>query len=270
MEKPMQEKVAFLGAGNIAKAIMGGMLKKGVSPSSLFAADPSQNQIAALPSGVTGFSDNLQAIAQADVVVLAVKPNTIAELCASLSPTIGNRLVISVAAGIQSGALQAGLGASVPIIRCMPNTPALVQAGMTGLFATSNVTDAQKQSAENILSAIGLLEWFPRESDLDAVTAVSGSGPAYFFLVIEAMEAAAVELGLTPEVAHQLVTQTALGAAMMARDSTDPVSILRNNVTSPGGTTAAAINSLTEDQIPAIFARAIASAHKRSIELANE
>jgi pyrroline-5-carboxylate reductase len=179
-------------------------------------------------------------------------------------------LVISVAAGIQSDTLQAGLGASVPIIRCMPNTPALVQAGMTGLFATSNVTDAQKQSAENILSAIGLLEWFPRESDLDAVTAVSGSGPAYFFLVIEAMEAAAVELGLTPEVAHQLVTQTALGAAMMARDSTDPVSILRNNVTSPGGTTAAAINSLTEDQIPAIFARAIASAHKRSIELANE
>ncbi len=266
----MQNKVAFLGAGNIAKAIMGGMLKQGMSPSSLFAADPSQSQIASLAQGIEGFSDNLAAIKQADIVVLAVKPNTIAELCVSLAPAIEDRLVISVAAGIQSDTLQAGLGASVPIIRCMPNTPALVQAGMTGLFATSNVTDAQKLSAEHILSAIGLFEWFTREEDLDAVTAVSGSGPAYFFLVIEAMEAAAVELGLTAEVAHQLVTQTALGAALMARDAADPVSTLRNNVTSPGGTTAAAINSLTEDQIPAIFARAMASAHKRSIELANE
>jgi pyrroline-5-carboxylate reductase len=124
---------------------------------------------------------------------------------------------------------------------------------MTGLFATSNVTDAQKQSAENILSAIGLLEWFPRESDLDAVTAVSGSGPAYFFLVIEAMEAAAVELGLTPEVAHQLVTQTALGAAMMARDSTGPGIHPSQQCDFSGGTTAAAINSLTEDQIPCDF-----------------
>jgi len=266
----MQEKVAFLGAGNIARAIMGGMLKQGMSPANIFAADPSADQIASLAPGVQGFSDNIAAIENSDVVVLAVKPNTISELCTSLAPTIGNRLVISVAAGIQSETLQNGLGASVPIIRCMPNTPALVQAGMTGLFATSNVTSAQKQAAESILSAIGQFEWFENESDLDTVTAVSGSGPAYFFLVIEAMEAAAVELGLSAEVAHQLVTQTALGAALMARDSSDPVSVLRNNVTSPGGTTAAAISSLTADQIPAIFARAIAAAHKRSIELANE
>ena len=266
----MQAKVTFLGAGNIARAIMGGMLKQGIPADHLFAADPSLDQLANLASGVRGFSDNLAAIEEAEVVVLAVKPNTIAELCTTLSPAIENRLVISVAAGIQVETLQKGLGSGVPIIRCMPNTPALVQAGMTGLFATSNVTSAQKQSAESILSAIGRFEWFDKEEDLDTVTAVSGSGPAYFFLVIEAMEAAAIDLGLSPVVAHELVTQTALGAAMMARETEDPVSTLRKNVTSPGGTTAAAINSLINDQVPEIFARAISAAHQRSIELAKE
>lgn len=266
----MLEKVSFLGAGNIAKAIMGGMLKQGVPAENLFAADPSPDQLAKLAAGVSVFADNLAAIEHADVVVLAVKPNTVSQLCTTLAPYIGDRLVISVAAGIQSDTLQSGLGKGVPIIRCMPNTPALVQAGMTGLFATSDVTSAQKQSAENILSAIGIVEWFENESDLDAVTAVSGSGPAYFFLIIEAMEAAAVKLGLTPAVAHQLVTQTALGASLMARDTEEPISVLRKNVTSPGGTTAAAINSLIDDEIPKIFSNAIAAAHQRSIELAKE
>ena len=266
----MQERVAFLGAGNIAKAIMGGMLKQGMSASNLFAADPSDDQISSLPQGVTGFSNNVAAIENAEIVVLAVKPNTVSELCVTLAPVIGDRLVISVAAGIQSETLQQGLGPNVPIIRCMPNTPALVQSGMTGLFATPAVTSAQKESANNILAAVGKFCWFENEGDLDAVTAVSGSGPAYFFLIIEAMEAAAIELGLSPEVAHELVTQTALGAALMARDTADPISVLRNNVTSPGGTTAAAINSLINDQTPEIFARAVGAAHKRSIELAKE
>jgi pyrroline-5-carboxylate reductase len=266
----MLEKVSFLGAGNIAKAIMGGMLKQGIPAENLFAADPSPDQLAKLAPGITGFADNLAAIELADVVVIAVKPNTVAQLCTALAPNIGNRLVISVAAGIQCKTLQSGLGEGVPIIRCMPNTPALVQAGMTGLFATSNVTVAQKQSAENILSAIGLVEWFENENDLDAVTAVSGSGPAYFFLIIEAMEAAAVKLGLAPAVAHQLVIQTALGASLMARDTDQPISELRKNVTSPGGTTAAAINSLINDQVPEIFSNAINAAHIRSIELAEE
>ena len=266
----MLKKISFLGAGNIAKAIMGGMLKQGVAAENLFAADPSPEQLAKLAPGVSALADNLAAIEQADIVVLAVKPNTISQLCTTLAPHIGNRLVISVAAGIQSETLQNGLGKDVPIIRCMPNTPALVQAGMTGLFATSNVTNAQKQIAESILSAIGLVEWFENERDLDAVTAVSGSGPAYFFLIIEAMEAAAVKLGLTPAVAHQLVTQTALGASLMARDTDGPISVLRNNVTSPGGTTAAAISSLIRDEVPEIFSNAIAAAHQRSIELAKE
>jgi len=268
MEELMQDRVTFLGAGNIARAIMGGMLKQGIPAENLFAADPSADQLASLAPGVTGFSDNLAAIEHADIVVLAVKPNTIAQLCTTLSTVIQDRLVISVAAGIQIETLQKGLGNGVPIIRCMPNTPALVQAGMTGLFATSDVTTAQKQSAQNILSAIGQVEWFEDENDLDTVTAVSGSGPAYFFLIIEAMEAAAVDLGLSPEVAHKLVTQTALGAALMAQQADDPVSLLRKNVTSPGGTTAAAINSLLNDQVPEIFTRAIAAAHQRSIELA--
>jgi len=160
------------------------------------------------------------------------------------------------------------LGTDAAIIRCMPNTPALVREGVTGMFANGNATDAHRLTAETILASVGAVHWFDRETLLDAVTAVSGSGPAYFFLVMEAMEQAAIALGLSPEVSRQLVVQTALGAARMAHTSEDGPATLRKRVTSPGGTTEAAVESLLAAGLVGDFDRAIAAAHRRALELA--
>ena len=236
----------FIGAGNIAKAILGGYLAANPE-ATIYATDTQESQLASLPKEVHRGTDNLSAVKQAGVILLCVKPNVMGDICRELAPVAEDKLFISVAAGITSSHLRGWLGAGPAIVRCMPNTPALVSEGMTGLFAGPDVSDTQRKNAENLLQSVGQVSWFETESQLDTVTAVSGSGPAYFFLMLESMEKAAVEMGLSPESAQQLCQQTALGAAKMAIDSGLDAATLRKNVTSPGGTTAAAL-SVFEDQ----------------------
>ncbi|MFT5929608.1 MAG: pyrroline-5-carboxylate reductase, partial [Candidatus Azotimanducaceae bacterium] len=172
--------IAFIGAGNIAKALMGGYLAAG-SAGKVWAADPFEAQLATVSAGIHTTTDNLQAVAEADLIVLCVKPNMMADICLPLAPLAAGKLFISVAAGITSTSLSGWLGSKTAIIRCMPNTPALIGEGMTGLFASQNVSDEQKNLAAHLLATVGKIAWFEDESALDAVTAVSGSGPAYFF-----------------------------------------------------------------------------------------
>lgn len=258
--------IAFIGAGNIAKALMGGYLAAG-SPGKVWAADPFEAQLATVPNGIQKTTDNLEAVAEADLVVLCVKPNMMSDICRPLAPLAAGKLFISVAAGITSTSLSGWLGSKTAIIRCMPNTPALIGEGMTGLFASPNASDKQKNLAANLLATVGKIAWFKDEGALDAVTAVSGSGPAYLFLMLEAMQSAATDLGLAPEVAKTLVEQTALGAIKMAIQSDLPVSELRHNVTSPGGTTAAAIEVLEDNGYQKIIGKALTAAASRSKEL---
>lgn len=263
-----QAKIAFLGAGNIAQAIIGGLVNGGYPASLLFAADPTEAQLARLAEGVNRCTSNAEAVSAADVVIFSVKPHFVGQVAEEIAGSAYGKLMISVAAGITTTLLSDKLGADAAIIRCMPNTPALIGEGMTGLFANPNVTAAQRKTGETVVSAIGKMLWFDTEDQLDMVTAVSGSGPAYFFIVMEAMEQAAVALGLSAEASRTLVLQTALGAAKMAAESDDPPATLRRNVTSPGGTTEAAINSLLSSGLLQDFNSAIEAAYRRSIELA--
>lgn len=260
--------IAFIGAGNIAKAILGGYYAANPG-AEIYAADPMASQLETLPRGVHTSTDNQVAVSNADTVVLCVKPNMMADICKDLASISSDKLFISVAAGITSHDLQSWLGPSAAVIRCMPNTPALVGEGMTGLFAREEVSEQQRQNAQSLLGSVGKYCWFDNEADLDLVTAVSGSGPAYFFLLIEAMQEAAVELGLAPDVARQLCLQTALGAATMAASSDLEASTLRQNVTSPGGTTAAALDVFQEHGFKDIVTQALGAAEKRAKELSS-
>ena len=240
--------ITFIGAGNMAHSLIGGMLKQGFAASSITATAPhkaSRSSIAAL--GINTSADNEAAVANADVVVLAVKPQQLQAVLQPLRAVLSVRkpLLISIAAGINIHSLQTW-GGTLAIVRCMPNTPALLQLGATGLYANAAASKDHKQMAERILQAVGLCIWVDNEADIDAVTAVSGSGPAYFFLLMEAMQAAAIEQGLTPQTAQQLTLQTALGAASMANNSDVDVAELRRRVSSPGGTTEQAIQTLQQ------------------------
>ncbi len=262
-------KLAFLGAGNIAQAIIGGLIATGFKPGDISAADPSEEQLIKLSTaGVRTSSDNHVAAAEADVVILSVKPDIVERVSREISSIATGKLFISVAAGITATSLESWLE-SPTVIRCMPNTPALVNKGMTGLYATSAVSAEQRKIADTILSAIGETLWFEEEAKLDAVTAVSGSGPAYFFYIIEVMQEAAIAAGLSKEESRKLVLQTALGAAEMAFQSIEPAAELRRNVTSPGGTTAAALEVLQQEAVDRIFLKAVLAAKKRSEELSN-
>ena len=264
-------KLTFLGSGNIARAIIGGLVANGTSPASITAADPMPAALAeAEKMGVNTSSNNSQAIDDADVVLISVKPNVVRELATEIETTVGERLVVSVAAGITTSSLRSWLGPAPAIIRCMPNTPALVQSGITGLFAATGVRDEQRVIAGDIMSAVGSVIWVDKETELDAVTAISGSGPAYFFYVMEAMQEAAISLGLDAEVARKLVVETALGAAKIVHLNEEGLEEHRRRVTSPGGTTEAAIQSLADNDLKGIFAEAISKAHTRSMELARE
>ena len=260
---------SFIGAGNISRAIIGGY-GAACPKVRIIASDPSQSQLDRLPDGVQLTHDNQFAVAEADVIVLCIKPDKMAQVCKPLAVNLTGKLFISVAAGVRSASLASWLGLDTAIIRCMPNTPALVKQGMTGLFANSRVTEAQKAEAQNILGAIGQYQWFEHETALDAVTAISGSGPAYYFLVMEAMQAAAEALGLSSEISKKLVLQTALGAAQMALASGQSARQLRLDVTSPGGTTEAAIASLLASGLTENFQRAISAAFLRSQTLSSE
>ena len=267
----MDKQIAFIGAGNMAGALIGGLLADGVSAQNLIAADPSAErcQVLAAATGIRTTPDNKTAVARAQIVVLAVKPQILERVAREIAAQVQKSapLVVSIVAGVRCDTLSAWLGDGVALIRTMPNTPAMIQCGATALFATADVSDRQREQAESLMRAVGLTQWVDNESLIDAVTAVSGSGPAYFFLVIEAMEAAARQLGLSKETAHLLTLQTALGAARMALESSETPAKLRKRVTSPGGTTERALGILEDGGIRDLFARALAGARDRSIEL---
>ncbi len=268
-------RIAFIGGGNMAASLIGGLRAQGLPASAICASDPGTDRRTELHDthGIDTFADNAQAVAGADVVVLAVKPQVMQTVCRDLAPHLqANQLIVSIAAGITCASLQQWLGADTPraIVRCMPNTPALLRQGVSGLFANAAVSDEQKRQAEQLLSAVGLALWLDREELIDAVTAVSGSGPAYFFLLIEAMTAAGEQLGLPRETAAELTLQTALGAARMACESDVEAAELRRRVTSPNGTTEAAIKAFQAGGLEALVQQAMDAAARRSAELAEQ
>ena len=265
-------RIAFIGAGNMAASLIGGLRAKGLDATQIRASDPGAETRAKVNAehGIDVFADNADAIQGADVVVLAVKPQAMKAVCEALRPSLKpNQLVVSIAAGITCASMNNWLGAQ-PIVRCMPNTPALLRQGVSGLFATAEVTAEQRQQAQELLSAVGIAVWLNEEQQLDAVTAVSGSGPAYFFLLIEAMTAAGVKLGLPADIAAQLTLQTALGAAHMAVASDVDAAELRRRVTSPAGTTEAAIKSFQAGGFEALVEKALGAAAHRSAEMAEQ
>jgi pyrroline-5-carboxylate reductase len=265
-------RIAFIGAGNMAASLIGGLRAKGLDAAQIRASDPGAETRAKVQAehGIEVFADNADAIQDADVVVLAVKPQAMKAVCEAIRPSLKpNQLVVSIAAGITCASMNNWLGAQ-PIVRCMPNTPALLRQGVSGLFSTAEVNAEQRQQAEELLSAVGIALWLNEEQQLDAVTAVSGSGPAYFFLLIEAMTAAGVKLGLPADIAAQLTVQTALGAAHMAVASDVDAAELRRRVTSPAGTTEAAIKSFQAGGFEALVEKALGAAAHRSAEMAEQ
>lgn len=265
--------IGFIGAGNMAVSLIKGLLSTGINPTNIWAADIDQEKLERLAAdSKVNTTRSEDFAATTDVLVLAVKPQAMKNVCLQLTNEINGSkpLIISIAAGITTDNLAAWLGADSSIVRCMPNTPALIGKGASALFANSAVSDSQKQIAQEVMGAVGISVWVTAEADIDSVTAVSGSGPAYFFLFIEAIQKAAVDLGLSEELARQLSYHTALGAAELAIGSDDDIETLRKNVTSPGGTTEKAILAFENGGLRELVADAVQAAQRRSIELAKE
>lgn len=265
------KNIGFIGAGNMARSLIGGLISSGVKSNQLFATDVNEDTCKALSEdfSIQTFTDNQKLVDQCDVVVFAVKPQALKQVASSLKAN-PSALYLSIAAGITSESLDNWLGSQKAIVRSMPNTPSLVLSGATGLFANAHVSSEQKEIAESILRAVGLTVWVEKESQLDAVTAVSGSGPAYFFMVMEAMEKAGKELGLPADTARLLAVQTGFGATKLALEMDDSPEELRKKVTSPGGTTEQAIKIFEQQGLIEMFANAMKAAHNRAEELAIE
>lgn len=265
-------KIAIIGAGNMGSSLIGGLIKNGHPADQIFASDPCEEKLTQLRNdvGIQTNVDNKAAILDADVIIFAVKPQLMAQTVKPLAKDIAYHqpLVISIAAGVPISSINKWTGGDTAIVRCMPNTPALLGVGATALFANSKVTAQQRDIAQAMLSAVGTAIWVSKENQIDTVTAVSGSGPAYFFMVMEALEEAGIELGLSADVANQLVTQTALGAATMAIKNNMSLKELREQVTSKGGTTEKALNVLEENNLRQMFKNAVLAAKLRSEELA--
>ena len=265
-------RYAFIGGGNMARSLIGGLIAGGVSPTQICASDPVAGQRDSLSQtlSIRVTAVNGTAVADADVVILAVKPQEMRAVAQELAPGLLGRkpLVISVAAGIRAADLTRWLGGTA-VVRTMPNRPALYGQGATGMFATEGVTAPQRALAGAVMSAVGVSVWVEHESQLDIVTAVSGSGPAYFFLLMEMLEQAARDLGLPEQTSRELAIATAWGSAYMAHhDRSTTAAVLREQVTSKGGTTEAALKHLEAHQVRAIFAGAIRAAADRSAEMA--
>ncbi len=265
-------KVAFVGGGNMAQALIGGLAGKLTAAQNIHVIDVVPETLSRLARdvGVTTAAGPTDALASADVIVLSVKPQQMRDVVASVRPYIKSQLVISIAAGIRAADLSRWLGGHQAIVRTMPNTPALVGKGITGAVAMAGVSEAQRQAADAILRAVGETVWIADEAQIDAVTALSGSGPAYVFYFIEAMQQAAVELGLSEAQGRQLAQATFAGAAELAARSEDPVSLLRERVTSKGGTTYAALTSMEASGMKAAFVKALHAAAARGKELGEE
>jgi len=266
--------IALVGGGNMGRSIAGGLVAAGQDPARLTVSDPRPEAREALAAqlGVRVTDDNQAAAAGAEVVVLAVKPPLVPVVAREIAPALAGRdaVVVSVAAGVRTADLARWLGGAAAVVRAMPNTPALVGAGATALYAPPGVGRPHRERAEAVLRAVGLTLWLEDEALMDAVTALSGSGPAYLFLVMEALEAAGRGLGLPPEQARLLTLQTAYGAAKMALEADEPPEALRRRVTSPGGTTERALAVLEARGLREAFAEALRAARDRSRELAEE
>ncbi len=268
-------RIAVIGGGQMARSLVGGWVARGAPATNITVADPLPEQRAWLAERFPGLAvqaDNAAAAQDAEVWLLAVKPQQLAGVASSLAPLAATiqPLVISIVAGIQAADIDRWLGGNASIVRAMPNRPALIGAGASALYAASNVDQAARARAGRLIEAVGSTVWVDSEGDMDSVTAVSGSGPAYFFLLIELLEAAGVAEGLSPAVARRLAIDTAAGAAEMARTSPDDPATLRAQVTSKGGTTAAALAVFEAAGLRDIVGRAVAAAAARSRELAAE
>lgn len=269
----MKPLYTFVGGGNMGRALIGGLLRAGHPSSRIRVADahgPSRDRCAS-EFGVETFDDNGEAAAGADAVVLAVKPQQMREAARGLAQAAdGSALFVSIAAGITLGHLATWLGAQRAIVRCMPNTPALIGAGAAALCANARTSAAQRDLAGSLLESVGLAVWLEDEAQMDAVTALSGSGPAYVFLLLELLERAAGRLGLPAELARALAIETVAGAARLARESKDAPEALRHQVTSPGGTTERALAAFEAAGLAGIVEAALTAARDRSVELAKE
>ena len=262
--------ISFIGGGNMAQALIGGLIARGLPATRITVSDPVEQVRQLLQEkDVQVTEDNVAAIQTADVVVFAVKPQVLAQVLKPLNGLFANKLVISIVAGAEISTISELLGTN-QVVRVMPNTPALVQTGAHGLYATEAVSEKDRNLASQVLSATGLAIWVSKEAQIDAVTAVSGSGPAYFFYLMESMIRAGKNLGLDEKVATELTLQTALGAAQMAITSSNTPAELRKNVTSPNGTTQAAIEVFDHGQVSQTIQAALAAAQKRSQVLAQE
>ncbi|MFA9218123.1 MAG: pyrroline-5-carboxylate reductase [Sphingomonadaceae bacterium] len=275
-----ETKIVFVGGGNMAAALIAGLAGRLTAGANIHVADPNPASLATLQAqyGVStsdgaASAAGTAAIAAADVIVLAVKPQSMKEVARQLLPALAaarQPLIVSIAAGIRAADLARWLGGYAAIVRCMPNTPALIGMGITGMVAAAGVSAAQRDSADAILRAVGPTVWLDDEAKIDAVTAVSGSGPAYVFYFIEAMQQAALELGLSAEQGAQLALATFAGAAQLAAQSSEPVSLLRERVTSKGGTTYAALSSMEDSGVRQAIVTAMKAAAARGKELGDE
>lgn len=268
-----QPVIAFIGAGNMARAIIGGLLENGFAAANIWAAEPDASRLQDLAEqGLKTTSDNNEAVAAADMVILAVKPQIMQAVASELADAAQKHqpLFVSIAAGISLDALNRWLGGNAAVVRCMPNTPSLVQTGASGLFANARVSEEQRNLATRAMEAVGIALWVQNEAELDVVTAISGSGPAYYFLMMEAMTAAGAKLGLSEETARGLTLQTALGAARMASSSDVDAAELRRRVTSPKGTTEQAILTFQAEGLEAIVEKAMVACRDRAEAMAAE
>lgn len=266
--------ITFIGCGNMSRSLIGGLIANGIKPEKLLATDPDSNQRNAITKqlGISTFADNKEAIAKADVILLAVKPQVMHQVVNDIAESIKgtNKLIISIAAGVKLDSITSWLGEQAAVVRVMPNTPALIQAGAAAIIANEHTTDVQKNIAEAMMRSVGAAIWLDSEEQMDAVTALSGSGPAYFFYFMEAMEKAAIEMGLNEEQARLLTIETAVGASKMALMSSSDPAELRQQVTSPGGTTEQALNTFMQNNMEALVQKAMQAAKQRSIELSKE
>jgi pyrroline-5-carboxylate reductase len=268
------QRIAFIGAGNMASNLIAGLINNGFDPQKITASRPDADKLAELGSRfhINTSVDNIAAAKEADVIVLCVKPPVLPQVVRELAPTIASNrpLVISIAAGIKVELISQHLGFEGAIVRAMPNIAALVRSAATALYAHSSTTEEQREVAESIMRSVGVTVWVTEEDKMDAVTALSGSGPAYFFLLIEAMQEAAQKLGLSESESTLLSLQTALGAARMALESPESVIVLREQVTSPGGTTERAIKALESGSLRKLVLEAMTAAMERAKELSQD
>jgi len=265
-------KITFIGGGNMAGALIGGLIQRGFAPSDIYVVEINADARATLTRvfKLNTYAGISAEAVQTDLIVLAVKPQQLRAVAGELRPLLHQQLVVSIAAGVRAQDLARWLGDYARVVRAMPNTPALVRAGVTGLYALLGVDAAQRAQAQQVMEAVGTCVWLTQEAQMDAVTAVSGSGPAYVFYFIEALEASALELGLSPAQGRELALATFLGSAQLARQSHDDPATLRAKVTSKGGTTEQAIASLEQADVKALIQRAVRAAAERSQELGVE